>query len=140
MSPETRVVFDTNVLVSALLFEHSIPGQAMFQALDEGKVLISQELVLELQSVLNRSKFDRYLDTEDRELFLELLILQGEFVVVSTTIASCRDPKDNHLLSLAVDGDADYLVTGDHDLLILTEVGHAEIITPTELLHRLTRQ
>jgi putative PIN family toxin of toxin-antitoxin system len=107
MSPETRVVFDTNVLVSALLFEHSIPGQAVFQALDEGKVLISQELVLELQSVLNRSKFDRYLDTEDRELFLELLILQGEFVVVSTTIASCRDPKDNHLLSLAVEGDAD---------------------------------
>jgi putative PIN family toxin of toxin-antitoxin system len=137
MNPETRVVFDSNVLLSALLFERSTPGQAVLRALDEWTVLISQELIVELQRALNRSKFDRYLDPGDRELFLELLILQGELIAVSTSVQQCRDPKDDHLLSLALDGNADYLITGDRDLLVLKRFGRTEIISPAELLQRM---
>jgi putative PIN family toxin of toxin-antitoxin system len=136
MSPETRVIFDTNVLISAVLFEHSTPGQAVLRALDECTVLISQDLIVELQRVLIRSKFDRYLDPGDRELFLELLILHGELIAVSTLVQQCRDPKDDHLLALALDGDADYLITGDQDLLVLKRFGRTEIISPAEVLQQ----
>ncbi len=57
----TRFVFDTNVIVSALLFNDSVPGKAFLRALDEGTVLISASLVRELSHVLSRERFDRYI-------------------------------------------------------------------------------
>jgi uncharacterized protein len=53
-------------------------------------------------------------------------------VNVTSEISECRDPKDNFLLSLAVDGKADYLLTGDNDLLILNKIGVTEIKTISE--------
>jgi putative PIN family toxin of toxin-antitoxin system len=134
MSNVARVVFDSNVFISALLFESSTPGPAVLRALDAGKLLISQELILELQCVLGRSKFDRYLDREDRDLFLELLVLHGELVTVTNCVQLCRDARDDHLLSLATDGNADYLVTGDKDLLVLKKFARAEIVAPADFL------
>jgi len=64
-----RVVFDTNVLISALLFEHSTPAQAFFLALSKGEVLISTALVTEIHNVLCRPKFDRYINDAEREDF-----------------------------------------------------------------------
>jgi predicted nucleic acid-binding protein len=60
MNSGTRYVFDTNVIISALLFNTSIPGQAFTRALGAGTILISQSLVEELNNVLSRDKFNRY--------------------------------------------------------------------------------
>jgi hypothetical protein len=66
MSRDNRYVFDTNVIVSALLFNDSVPGQAFFRALDRGVLAISPQLVEQLRDVLSRDKFDVGLsDTAD---------------------------------------------------------------------------
>jgi predicted nucleic acid-binding protein len=65
MSAELRVVFDNNALVSALLFDQSVPARAFFAALDQGIILLSQATFTELSEVLGRSKFDRYVTHEE---------------------------------------------------------------------------
>ena len=65
----TRVVFDTNVIVSAVLFNNSVPGQVFIRALDHGTILVSEALARELADVLDRDKFDRYVSHEDRIVF-----------------------------------------------------------------------
>ncbi len=114
-----RVVFDTNVLVSALLFEHSTPAQALFSAISNGEVLISIALINEVHRVLYRPKFDRYITDAQREDFMLALVETGMLVDVTVAINVCRDPKDNMILELAVSGNADIIVIGDSDLLVL---------------------
>jgi uncharacterized protein len=114
-----RYVFDTNVLVSALLFRTSKPGEAFERAFLSGSVLISDKLLIELRDVLNRPKFDRYLSQAARVAFLADLNISGEKVVVNVSIQACRDPKDNHILELAISGGATCIISGDADLLAL---------------------
>jgi len=66
------------------------------------------------------------------EDILETIDEVAEFVNVTSEITKCRDPKDNFLLSLAVDGKADYLLTGDKDLLVIKKIGNSEIKTISE--------
>jgi len=134
MSSPRRFVVDTNVIVSALLFYESTPGQAFASAAQRGKVLISDALVRELGEVLGRDKFRRYVTRDECEAFLEAFIYESELVATTTTIQACRDEKDNALLGLAVDGKADVVVTGDDDLLVLNPFQGIEIVTPARLL------
>jgi uncharacterized protein len=129
-----RIVFDTNTLVSALLFEPSVPAQAFFAAMDAGEILLSATLVNEVNEVLQRKKFEKYISAEQREEFLIALVQSGRLIEVTETIAVCRDPKDNHVLALAVDGGAQVIVTGDSDLLVLNPFKMIQIVTPREFL------
>ena len=115
----TGYVFDTNVIISALLFNDSVPGKAFLRALNQGKILISEALVSELNHVLNRNWFNAYVTRKEREEFLASLIKETYLIEISETIQVCRDPKDDHVLEAAVNGKATYIVTGDSDLLIL---------------------
>jgi predicted nucleic acid-binding protein len=81
MNARPRFVFDASVVVSALLFESSVPGQAFYRALDRGEILLSREVVAELTEVLGRKKFDRYLTREQRELFLQTLLREARLDV-----------------------------------------------------------
>ena len=65
-----RFVFDTNVIVSALLFKDSLPRLAFDAALDRGKILISTPVLEELERILSREKFNRYVGAIDRNRFL----------------------------------------------------------------------
>jgi putative PIN family toxin of toxin-antitoxin system len=134
MNSDTRYVFDTNVIVSALLFHTSVPGQAFTRSLDNGTMLISQQLVGELNDVLGRDKFNRYVTREERERFLESLIRESELVEIIEAVHACRDPKDNQILELAVNGNASFVVTGDNDLLVLNPFRSIHIVTPARLL------
>lgn len=138
MSGELRFVFDTSVIVSALIFPDSVPGKSFFAAVDQGTLLLSESLVEELTNVLNRKKFDRYVTPEERERFLALLIRDAELVEIAGLLHVCRDPKDDHILELAVSGRADFIVTGDQDLLVMHPFQQIHILTPTALLQRLT--
>jgi putative PIN family toxin of toxin-antitoxin system len=129
-----RAVFDTNVLVSALLSEQSTPAQAFFAALQQGEVLISAPLSNEINRILHRNKFDLYLTSEQRETFLIALVQSTTLVEITETIHVCRDPKDNMLLELALSGKADVIVTGDSDLLVLHPFRHIAILKPEPFL------
>lgn len=135
MSNEERLVFDTNVLISALLFSDSVLGRAVFQCLEHGTILLSQNLAEELSDVLNREKFNRYVTLEERERFLEALVRESELVEITEKIDVCRDPKDDQILELAMSGKASCIVTGDQDLLVLNPFRMIPIVTPAEFLN-----
>ena len=134
MSSDTRYVFDTNVIVSALLFNTSIPGHAFSRALGEGTILVSRSVVKELNDVLGRDKFDRYVTREARERFFESLIRESELVEITESVHVCRDPKDDRILDLAINGNASLVITGDTDLLVLNPFRSIPIVTPARLL------
>ncbi len=129
-----RFVFDTNVLVSALLFEDSKPAQTLFFALEHGEILLSTDLVNEIHEVIYRRKFDRYISNEQRDEFLTALVQSGNLVEITESINECRDPKDNMVLELAVSGQADVIVSGDEDLLVLHPFRGISILTPEDAL------
>ncbi len=130
-----RGVFDNNVLVSAALLA-GVPRKAFDKLLDNGTVLVSVQVLLELADVLNREKFDKYVTHDERMRFMVSFLKVVEMVEISETITACRDPKDDKLLELAVCGKADFLVTGDKDLLVLNPFRGVEIITPREFLDK----
>lgn len=86
-----RYVFDTNTLVSALLFDQSVPGQAFHAALDRGKVLLSYATFVELSRVLSRRKFDPYVTHEERDQFLAMLLQEAMLLDISEEVRACRD-------------------------------------------------
>lgn len=104
MNSASRYVFDSNVIISGLLFSTSVPEQAFSRAADVGIILISQSLVEELSDVLGRDKFDRYITREQRNRFLESLVLESELVEITERVEACRDSKDDRILELAVSG------------------------------------
>lgn len=129
-----RVVFDTNVIISRFLIPNSIPAQALDHALMNNAVLSSRETLLELSDVLSRPKFNRYVSLEDRQNFLKKLTLVLELVDILKTVKACRDPKDDKFLELAINGRADFIVTGDQDLLDLNPFYDTRIVTPADYL------
>lgn len=96
--------------------------------------MFSQELLEEFISVAKRPKFRSFFSPADIESILETIDAYADFVQVQSNVDVCRDPKDNFLLSLAVDGHADYLLTGDSDLLELKRIGATAILPLTEFL------
>ena len=139
MNPKPRYVCDTNVTVSALLFENSTPGRAFYAALQAGEMLLTSATVLELRDVLNRKKFDRYVTREEREQFLVLLLRQATLVDITEEVYACRDPKDDKFLELAVNGRASCVITGDEDLLALHPFRGIPILTPAQFLEALNK-
>ncbi|MEK0187436.1 MAG: putative toxin-antitoxin system toxin component, PIN family [Oscillatoriales cyanobacterium] len=131
-----RFVVDTNVLISALLFKNSVPFRAIELAENQGMILYSEATLNELEQVLNRKKFNKYLSLEDRQVFLLKFISASELVSITEKIAVCRDEKDNKFLELAVSGNANVIVTGDLDLLVLNPFQAVEILTPDIFIDR----
>jgi putative PIN family toxin of toxin-antitoxin system len=127
---EFRVVIDSGVVVSAALLPKSIPRQAVDMAVARGRLLVSAATVVELDEVLRRSKFDRYIEERQRLEFLAALIDRAEAIEILQPVTGCRDPKDDKFLELAVNGSADYLVTGDADLLVMHPFRGISIVTP----------
>ena len=119
MTSELRAVVDSSVLVSAALLPKSLPRQAVDLAARLGRLLFSEPTFMEVDEVLRRSKYDRYVSEQNRLEFLISLVDQAEIVPVSIELTDCRDPEDNKFLEVAVSGKASDIITGDHDLLIL---------------------
>lgn len=131
-----RFVVDTNVLISALLFKNSVPFRAIELAEKQGIILYSEATLNELEQVLNRKKFNKYISLEERQVFLLKFVSASELVSIKETIAVCRDEKDNKFLELAVSGNANIIVTGDLDLLVLNPFQAVEIVTPDIFIDR----
>jgi len=103
-----RIVLDTNVVISALLLRTSVPAQVLAASLGKGTILISDETLAELDDVLRRPKFERYISDERRLEFLAAF--------------------------LRVSGNGTILVTGDRDLLVLHPYRNVNILTPQGFL------
>jgi putative PIN family toxin of toxin-antitoxin system len=134
MPTDLRFVFDTSAVVSAVLLKQSVVRQAFDKALEQGKFLVSQATVEELNEVLRRKGFDRYVLEEERIEFVTALVREAILVEITVTVDECRDPKDNKFLELAVSGKATCIVSGDEDLLSLHPFRGIPILTPRQFL------
>ena len=134
MMTDLRFVFDTNVIVSALLLKHSVSRQAFDTALGYGKLLLSLGVISELNDVLRRKQFDKYILEDERMQFLAALVREATLVEITETVIECRDPKDDKFLELAISGKAACIVSGDKDLLVLYPFRGIPILKPTEFL------
>lgn len=132
-----RGVIDNSVLVSAAIVG-GIPRRALDLLFERGTILVSVDVLEELDDTLDRTKFDRYTPQTQRHNFIRELIEVAELVRISEPIRACRDPNDDKFLELAVSGDADYLITGDSDLLVLNPFRGVEIVTPRDFVQRVT--
>ncbi|MBE9011657.1 putative toxin-antitoxin system toxin component, PIN family [Pseudanabaenaceae cyanobacterium LEGE 13415] len=129
-----RFVLDTNLLISAALFKRSIARQAFDVVISTGIVLLSEPVLTELRDVFSRSRFDRYLSLESRNQFLDEFLSIVEMIEISESIVACRDPKDDKFLELASNGNANYLLSSDQDLLVLNPFRAVKILTPADFL------
>lgn len=133
---DRRWVLDTNTLVSRLLVPSGVAARAVDHALASGVLLVSKETLAELADVLGRAKFDRYVFLEDRKHFVRVLGGVARVVPIVNRIAACRDPKDDKFLQVAINGEAEAIVTGDGDLLALHPFHGVEILKPADFLGR----
>jgi len=131
---KVRYVFDSNVIISSLLFEGSKPDLAIKYALQNGIILFSLELIEEIDEVLSRPKFRKYIKDEEREEFLDSFVDRGILIEVVDVVDECRDPKDNKILELSLSGKADLIISGDKDLLVLTPFRSIQIQSVEQFL------
>ena len=132
-----RLVLDTNVLISVLVFGGSLHW--MLELWRQALVvpLVSQQTIVELIRVFSYPKLD--LNPAEIESALEEYLPWAEVVEVPSgqSVPEPRDPNDRPFLELAIAGNADALVTGDNDLLALAPEFPVPIITPRQLRERL---
>jgi putative PIN family toxin of toxin-antitoxin system len=135
----TRVVFDTNVLVSAFLFKGGLKRVVDLWRKGEINPAISKETFEELTAVLHYPKLALAAD-EIRAIVDNEILPYFEVIDIEEKIDGvCRDPYDDMFLSVAVNAGASWIVTGDKDLLELGMYGEIKIVTPKEFLERATR-
>jgi putative PIN family toxin of toxin-antitoxin system len=132
----TRIVVDTNIWVSFLI-GGTLAGLSDLLLQDRVVLLQSEELFSELLEVLGRPKFRQYFTRDQVRELVELVNLRTEWIDVVPETRLCRDPKDDFLLDLCLQGKADLLVTGDQELLALGRVGPTSVIHYRDLLSHL---
>ena len=124
-----KVIFDTNVWISFLIGK-SLSFIKTYISTGEIKVVITEQLLKEIKEVTSRDKFKKYFPPESVLELIELLETIAEKVEIKPTHFINRDPKDNFLMDLIDFSKADYLVTGDKDLLVHNPFKSATILTP----------
>jgi putative PIN family toxin of toxin-antitoxin system len=122
-----RVVFDTNIFISAFAIPGSLAEKAILKVTEGGDILvISKDIINEVLSVLS-SKFSR--DKEALSHIAVILSELGELVKPNPKISIFKDDHDNRILECAIHGEADALVTGDKEMLRLREYSGIKIIS-----------
>ena len=135
MSPK-YIVVDTNIFISAALNPNGTVSQALTKAIQEFTIVHSDQTYQELADRLYKPKFDKYISKQRRTEFLSLIHIRSKFIKPISQIRICRDLDDNKFLELLIDSNANFLLTGDKDLLILKSEPEYEniIISPRDFL------
>lgn len=130
---KNRVIIDTNLWISFIL---TGKFSKLDKILNDGSIvlLFSTELLDEFIEVARRPKFRKYFPEEDLINLLHQIEKNAEFIDVEFEVNKCRDPKDNFLLSLAHDGRATHLISGDKDLTSIEKFGDTVILSLAEYL------
>lgn len=131
-----KVVLDTNILISAILFggKPRLILELAFRG--EIQVCVSEPILEELKGVLRRPKFD--FSAEVVQTILTELTGLADFIYPSKKIeVAAEDPDDNRIMECALEAQADYIITGDSHLLSLMSFKDILIITPDKFLEKL---
>lgn len=123
----SKVAIDTNIWITFLIGK---AAHELENLLIEKNVIVlySVELLAEINEVVQRPKFRKYFSSTALQIISDVFQVIGKYVDVKSSVHLCRDEKDNFLLALCIDGHADFLITGDADLLTLEKVNKTRII------------
>jgi putative PIN family toxin of toxin-antitoxin system len=134
-----RVVLDTVVFVRALINPHSRSGRILSDYSNRFTLLVSKPIVQELLDVLQRPELKRKFKSLGRVSIRQVIdqVTQAQFVEIGDVPSVVRDPKDDIFVATAVAGQADCIVSEDHDLLDLKTVSGIPIIDTEDFLARL---
>lgn len=126
-----KVIFDTNVWISFLIGKR-LSFLKEYLANGEIQIITTEQLIIEIKEVTRRKKLKKYFSSKSVAELIDLLETIADKVKIKPTHFINKDPKDNFLLDLIDFSKADYLVTGDKDLLEHNPFKTAKIITPTD--------
>lgn len=132
-----RVILDTNLLISRALTPHSLIASAVRLIIDHCDLLVSQATMDEFATVLYRIQTKGYIEQEDSLALLTAYKEMVEWVPIIERVQECRDPKDDKFLELAINGKAEYIITGDQDLLVLHPFKDTQIITAKDFIAKI---
>ncbi len=126
-----KVVIDTNLWISFLIGKKlaSLKTPLVHQDIE---IVIADQIIDEIREVTQRPKLKKYFPAEKVDEFLSLINIVASKHDIKKVEPVSRDPKDDYLLALARETQADYLVTGDQDLITLKKYGRIKIITASE--------
>jgi len=131
-----KIIIDTNIWVSFLIGKN-LNGLLDYIINEQVLVCICDEQIEELKATFAKPKLQKYFDTEQVANFLNFINEYAENVLLKTKTDICRDKKDNFLVSLALDSQAEYLITGDNDLLVLNPIENTQVIKYTDFEQKL---
>ena len=136
-----NIILHTNILFSALAFDKHVEDLVR-EVLDDYRnftVWRSDETMFELQEKLTSKKFLDYrkFDLNQMQELLDWYKLNTRFVEATKKVTICRDPSDNKFLELAKAIKADYIISGDKDLLEISEFEDTRILKPSEFLREI---
>lgn len=128
-----KVVLDSNIFISGIIFGGN--PRKIIDLIVEGKIrlCISSDILMEIQEVLERDKFGFSPDIT-RQIIIEIESLSELLVPGRRHAVVRRDPDDNIIIDCAMEAHADYIITGDEDLLSIKEYKKIKIINPGEFL------
>ncbi|WP_373525622.1 putative toxin-antitoxin system toxin component, PIN family [Nostoc sp.] len=131
-----KIIIDTNLWISFLIGKELKQLQNLL--LEETiQVVVSEEILEEIILVTQRPKLQKYFPPNKVNELIQILRTVGLFINIISEVYVCRDAKDNYLLALAKDSDANFLLTGDQDLLEIAKFERTEIITYQQFLLKL---
>jgi len=128
MPRQSKIIIDTNLWISFLIGKElqNLKGSILTEQI---KLMTTDQLNMELRVVTSREKLRKYFDQDKINDLFSFLEIIAENVKVKKIEKVCRDEKDDFLLALAKESKAEFLITGDKDLLTMKSYGKTEIIT-----------
>ncbi len=132
-----KVIIDTNLWISFLIGKQlrSLKPLLVEQTIQP---ILSEQLLQEISLVTQRPKLQKYFPQSKVNELIDFLKIIGLSIDIRSRISLCRDENDNYLLALAKDSQADFLVTGDKDLLVLQQFESTKILTYQEFFQEIS--
>ncbi len=134
-----KIVLDTNIWISAIIWGGKPDEILRLRKRELFTIAISQQLLNELETTLNKKKFQPKLKALNLTVFsVSNLILKSAILysIDDLIVPELRDPNDNIILATAIAANADIIITGDQDLLILTPYQNIQIMTAKNFLQQ----
>ena len=129
-----KIILDTNIYFSALVFDRDIL-KLLDHCYNLYKVHVSAESLDEIKRIIYGEKALKLMkvsDLNEVNAFYKKIEIDSYFTQVTETVTICRDPKDNKFLELAKTINAEYIISGDKDLLDLKTFENTVILKPSE--------
>lgn len=134
-----RIIFDANWWISLIImrFQNKMASVILNPTLE---LISCDEVESEIKKVLSEIRIQKYINEKIKKEFWYYYFESVQYVKIKSLVILSRDKKDNYLLALSKDSRADFLITGDKDLLELKRFGNTSILTLTEFLTHLNKK